>query len=921
MSAENDSNRYDVTVVGGGIAGQEAALNLASMGRKVLLVEKALSIGGKMIQLSKVFPTLDCAACITTPKMSETARNPSITLSLNTGVDSIEKTESGFEIGLTKEPRFVIAENCTGCLQCEMVCPEPRSDAYNENLADRKVAYIPFNLANPRIASIERCDESAPCIAACPGGVKPYGYVSLVRNGQFEEAMDLHLEDVPLPGSLGRACYAPCQGECTRSSLEGPVDMRRIKRFFADEYYAGHPDPKPREVAPPTGKKVAIVGSGPAGLTAAYFLARKGHQVTIFEAAPLPGGMMRMTLPEFRLPNRVVERDVRNVTALGVEIVCNTRIDDLDTLKARGFDLVFVATGTHDSTRLRAPGAELEGVVNCLDLLRESKIGQKQDLKGKKVMIVGGGNTAMDSARTAVRLGADKVTIVYRRSLEEMPAFEMERHEALAEGVEFQVLRNPVAFHGENGRVTGATLIKMELGAPGQDGRRQPVEVKGSEYRVDVDVVIEAIGLGPATAAFKNLLALNKDRTIQADGRTLQTAVPWIFAGGDTVTGPTSIIEAVGQGRRAAFFMDRLLSGLDLAGAEYGDTLPSVDRKKILARPMIPAAPILNEKFRDGRERIADFDDIEQTFTRDEAVAASARCLDCSNCRECHQCITACPAYAIDFAQKKETRKVQSDAVVIATGYDLWDPAEKPHYHSQSLPNLLTSMQMERLIAPTRPFNAVLRPGDGKVPDNIAYVLCAGSRDVSLDNYRTCPGASRNSEICSQICCMYSAKQAQLLMGALPLADITVYYMDIRAFGKNYEEFFQQSKGMGISFVKGRVARISDDGKGRGDMILRVEDVESGVVKEIKHDLVVLAVGLRPQNSIVGKFVGQAPALDEFRYIRQADALMNPAATTVEGVFVAGTAAAPMDIPDSILSAGAAAAQVAEYLNRKTVTD
>lgn len=302
-------------------------------------------------------------------------------------------------------------------------------------------------------------------------------------------------------------------------------------------------------------------------------------------------------------------------------------------------------------------------------------------------------------------------------------------------------------------------------------------------------------------------------------------------------------------------------------------------------------------------------------------MRSASRCMDCSNCRECHQCVVACPAHAIDFAQKKEVISVKADAVVLSTGYDLWDPAQKPHYHSQQLPNVITSMQMERLIAPTRPFNAVLRPGDGKVPDNIAYVLCAGSRDVSLDNYRTCPGASRNSQICSQICCMYSAKQAQLLMGALPLADITVYYMDIRAFGKNYEEFFQQSKSMGISFVKGRVAKINDDGKGRGDVILRVEDVESGVVKEVKHDLVVLAVGLRPQNLIVGKFRGQVPELDPYSYVLQADPMVNPAVTTVDGVFVAGTAAAPMDIPDSILSAGAAAAQVAEYLNKKTVTD
>jgi heterodisulfide reductase subunit A len=671
-------------------------------------------------------------------------------------------------------------------------------------------------------------------------------------------------------------------------------------------------------VAEPTGKRVAIVGSGPAGLTAAYALATKGHFVKIFEAAPLPGGMMRLTLPEFRLPNSVVDRDVANVTALGVEIACNTKVTDLTQFKADGFDAVFVATGTHDSTRLKAPGTEMTGIVNCLDLLRESKIGTKRDLTGKRVMVVGGGNTAMDSARTAIRLGAKQVTIVYRRTLVEMPAFEMERHEALEEGVIFEVLRNPVAFHGQNGQITGATLIKMKLGEPGADGRRSPVEVKGSEYKVDVDLVIEAIGLSPSTGVFAQQLGLNKNGTIAVNALTLQTAVPFIFAGGDTVTGSTTIIEAVGQGRRGAFYIDRFLSGLDVAGAEFGDTLPSVDKAPILARKDNPAAPVLAQKFRSPHERTADFNDIEATFTRDEAVAAASRCLDCSNCRECHQCINACPAFAIDFSQKKEVQQVDAGAVIIASGFGLFNPADKPHYHSDTLPNVITSMQMERLIAPTRPFNSVLRPGDGKVPGNIAYVLCAGSRDVSLDNYRTCGTDSKNNPICSQICCMYSVKQAQLLMGALPMADISIYYIDIRAFGKNYEEFFMESKSMGINFIKGRVAKIAaNDGK-PGDMILRVEDVENGTVKEYKHDLVVLSVGIRPDHSIVDTFVGgPAPEIDQYNFIKQTDILTNPAATSVEGVFVAGTASAPMDIPDSILSAGAAAAQTAEYLKSK----
>lgn len=912
-----EEKKYDVMVIGGGIAGQEAALSLANMDYKVLLVEKGLSIGGKMIQLSKVFPTLDCAACITTPKMSETARHSNITLLLNSGIDSIQRNEKGFHLNITKNPRYVKAEVCTGCQECEIACPEIRSDEYNVHLAGRKVAYIPFSLANPRIAVIDRQDTSAPCIAACPGGVKPYGYVSLVRNGQYEEAMKLHMEDIPLPGSLGRACYAPCQGECTRASLEGTVDIRRIKRFFAEEHYKNYPSEPVRKIEKSSGKKVAIVGSGPAGLTAAYHLALAGHQVTIYESAPEAGGMLKLTLPEYRLPNSVVDRDIENITSLGVKIECNHLVNNFQELKEQGNDAVFVAVGTHYTSKMNIPGYELEGIISCLDFLRESKIGLKPDLKGKKVMVIGGGNTAMDSARTALRLGAEKVSIVYRRSREEMPAWKEEIHEAEEEGIDFQLLRNPVRLVGTNGKIAQAVLIKMTLGEPDASGRRKPVEVKGSEYSVEADLLIEAIGLSPSTKIFNKQLELEKDGRIRTNAESLQTGISWLFAGGDSVTGSSTIIEAAGQGKRAAFYMDKFLTGLALEEFKFGDKLPSIDKNIILSRPNNVPALIMGANVLPVPERIRDFREVEQTFTEEEAVQAASRCLDCSNCRECHQCISACPAYAIDFSQKKEEIKAYASAVVVASGFKLFNAASKPHYSFGKLPNVIDSLQMDRLIAPTRPFNNVLRPGDGKAPGNIAYVLCTGSRDSSLENYRSCGVASSNNPICSQICCMYSLKQAQLLMGALPMADLTIYYMDIRAFGKGYEEFYQQTKSMGVNLIKGKVARIREKEKGNGDVILRVEDVESGQVKEFSHDLVVLSVGVMPGDHSLASFENEAPALDEYSFISQPDILLNPSRTSMEGVFVAGTSAGPMDIPDSILSAGAAASEVAAYLTGK----
>ena len=368
LGVGGSSSDYDTLVIGGGIAGQEAALSLADMDHKVLLVERGLSIGGKMIQLSKVFPTLDCAACITTPKMSETARHPNITLLLNSEIEGINKEGTDFHVNITKKPRYVIQENCTGCQECEVVCPEVRNDEYNCDLAGRKVAYIPFTLANPRIATIDRQDTSAPCINECPGGVKAYGFVSLARNGQYEEAMKLHLEDIPLPGSLGRACYSPCQNACTRAGLESSVDIRKIKRYFADWYYDKYPVAPAVEIKNKTGKKIAVIGSGPAGLTAAYHLALKGHTVKIFEAATQAGGMLKLALPEYRAPKNVVDRDVQNVTVLGVEIECNKKITNLSELKDKDYDLVFVSVGTHDTVSLGVEGSNLNNIVSCLTL-------------------------------------------------------------------------------------------------------------------------------------------------------------------------------------------------------------------------------------------------------------------------------------------------------------------------------------------------------------------------------------------------------------------------------------------------------------------------------------------------------------------------------------------------------------------------
>jgi heterodisulfide reductase subunit A-like polyferredoxin len=896
---------YDVLVVGGGTAGMESALTLGDMGYSVLLVEKEPTIGGKMILLSKVFPTLDCASCIATPKMAAAYHHPQVTTMAYTEVDDIHATSRGtFQVKLDKKATYVQFDKCTGCQDCERACTVAIPDQFNFGMVARRAAYIPFPQAVPKKAVVERHGTS-PCSFACPAGIKAHGYVSLVRSGLFDEAMELILEDVPVPGSLGRACYAPCESECCRGDLEGPVSVRQIKRFVADRYYERYPEPKHKPPDDKSGHKVAIVGSGPAGLAAAYDLAKKGHQVTIFEADDEPGGMLRFAIPSYRLPNDVVQRDIKNVTALGVEIRTGKRIEQLAELEQQGYDAVCVACGTMADRTMGIEGEDLEGVVNSLDFLRRVNLGEKVDLAGKRVVVIGGGNVAIDSARVARRLGAEKVVVQYRRSRAEMPAFDWEIEATEEEGIEFEYLKVPTKFIGKDGKLAEAQTIDMRLGEPDESGRRRPVQIEGSEKTMPVDFAVTAIGLVPSIKAFEADVQVERNGRIQANSETMQTSSTRIFCAGDVVTGPGSIVEALGQGRRAAYYIDRFLRGENLKTVEYPQKPSPVEKTEVLQRQIrYSTVDPLRRRERPAEERAIDFLEAEIPLTEDEARYSASRCLDCGGCSECHQCITACPADAIDLDMRDSDQELEVGSVVISTGFELFDPTKKIQYGYGRYPNVITAMQMDRLLSPTRPYNTVLRPSDGKIPDNIAYVLCTGSRDCQVNN-----------ELCSRVCCMYTIKQAQLIMGALPLADVTIYYIDIRAFGKGFEEFYQQAKAMGVYFVKGKVAGVEQtDGD---NLILRYEDiVGDGRLAQAEHDLVILSVGLLPNHEALSLLSGGELEADGHHYVKEVDEDHSPTRTSVEGVFVAGSSSGAMDIPDTILHSGAAAAMAAAHVER-----
>ena len=494
---------------------------------------------------------------------------------------------------------------CKYCFTCVEVCPVGA-------LVDKQARYRNIS---------EWEGYVVPCSYACPAHIDIPRYVNLIARGKYSEALAVVREKVPFPGSLGRVCIHPCEQSCRRGKLNDPVCIKFLKRYAADHDKGLWK--QNNKIAPPTGKKAAVIGSGPAGLTAAFYLAKLGHSVTVFEALPKTGGMMRVGIPAYRLPWDILDAEIDEVKKAGVDIKVNHRVESIDDLLQQGFDAVLIGIGDHKGSKMGAEGEDLPAVLDGVDFLRTVALGQ--DFKiGKKVAIIGGGNSAIDCARVALRVGSREVTIIYRRTRAEMPAAAEEVEAAIHEGIQIVFLAAPNKITPKDGRLA-LECIRMKLGEPDASGRRSPVRINGSEYVTEYDNVIAGIGqVSDIPARFD--VAINRGN-IKVNDKTLETSRKGVFAGGDIVTGPASVIGAIAQGRLAASSIDKYLGGkgvIDEALAPVEELEPWFGEDPGFSDKRQPKMAELELEKRPGN-----FNEVEFGYSEQAAVEEAKRCYKC----------------------------------------------------------------------------------------------------------------------------------------------------------------------------------------------------------------------------------------------------------------------------------------------------
>ncbi len=897
-------------IIGSGIAGIQASLDLVNSGTKVYLVEEEISIGGVMAQLDKTFPTNDCSACILSPKLVEVGRHPNVEILTRHEIMDVTGEPGNFQVKLKHEPRFVDLDKCTGCGECVDVCPVSLTSDFNQNLDLRKAIYRKFPQAIPSAFAIDKAGTS-PCKAACPTHISVQGYIALIAQGKYREALALIKQENPFPAVCGRVCNHPCESACMRNEVDDPVAIMYLKRFVADLDL----DEETRfipEIKESKGKTIAVIGAGPAGLTAAYYLAIEGYQVTVFEALPVAGGMLAVGIPDYRLPQDLLAAEIEVIKAVGVEIKLNCKVGKdvaVADLK-RDFDALFIGVGAHLGSSLGIDGEELEGNIQGVDFLRRVNLGEKLCL-GEKVAVIGGGNVAMDAVRTALRTGSKEAFILYRRTREEMPAADEEIDEALHEGIKMEFLAAPVRILGEKGKVKGVECVRMELGEADASGRRRPVPIKGSEFTLAVNAVVPAIGQQCELTAFSENdgISLSSWQTIEVDELTFAASDCGIFAGGDAVSGPATVIEAINAGKEAAISIDRYLTGADLKAGRARDWQENIAIPAPESYQKLEKITRIKPAELDPEIRKTNFSEVVQVFSEDQARQEAEKCLSCGICSECYQCVDACMANAIEHDQCAGEKTISVGAIIAAPGGEIFDAKKKGEFGFGVYENVVTSIQFERILSASGPyFGHVQRISDGKEPKKIAFIQCVGSRDAACGN-----------NWCSSVCCMYATKEAIIGKEHAKGLEPTIFYMDIRAHGKDFDRFVNRARDeYGIKYIKSMPSTVKELQQSKN--LLLGYALENGQYIEEEFDMVVLSVGFQPPAKAVELARNLGIELNQHGFCQTA--LENPVRTSRDGVYVCGVFGGPKDIPETVMEASGAAACVSGLLadQRGTMT-
>lgn len=890
----------DVMVVGGGISGIHAALTMADAGKKIYLVEREPTIGGYMAKFDKTFPTLDCSACILTPKMTEVRNHPNITMMTYSEVESVDGYVGNFKVQIRRKARLVDEDKCNGCSDCVDICPVNLPSEFDEGLGLRKAIFRPFPQAVPNVYTISRKGSPA-CQAGCPLHQNAQGYVTLIAEGKYREALDVILRDNPLPSICGRVCTHPCTVNCARNKIGDALNIPGLKRFVTDSV-GDYELPTPTEER---SERVAIVGAGPAGLMCAYELQMMGYRSTIYEALPIAGGMLTVGIPSFRLPRKIIHDEIERLKRIGIEIKLNTKVGvdiTLDYL-LKQFAAVFVAVGAHIERNLNIPGLELPGVRGGIEFLKKVNLGEDVKL-GRHVLVIGGGNSALDAARMALRRGSDEVTIVYRRTESEMPADQTEIDEARKEGIKIIFLAAPVKVLGDD-RANGLQCLRMKLGEPDSSGRPRPVPIDGSEFDIPCDDIIVTIGQMPEIGELGNQPGLETTSwgTFDADAMTLETKQPGLFAGGDCVSGPDVVVTAMAAGKKAAISIHRYLIGLDMrAGRELEGAFESTietDTEGYLVKRRVPMPAVEMERRRTD-------DEVHVGYTEQQAKDEASRCLSCAECCDCRLCATVCEPKAIDYAMKERLEEVEVGSIVLATGFKTFDSHRIPRYGYGKYPGVYSSIEIERMVNASGPTGGKVTLRDGATPKSVGIIHCVGSRDEKTNRY------------CSRVCCMYSLKLAHLIKERTD-AEVYNFYIDMRTPGKGYEEFYDKLLQENVHFIRGRVAEVTDwtmTPEEEGKLVIRAEDTLIGVVRRIPVDMVVLSVGLEPRADAheVRRLFNISCSKEG--WFQERHPKLAPVSTFTDGIFLAGACQGPKDIPDCVAQAGAAAAEALALSDR-----